>query len=159
MAAFKAAVVLALLAGQIAGGYQAWYSYGPGAPRPSIAGVYEVESFSVNGEARPPLWTDTIRWRRLLVSRHGFVVVQWMGGTNERFRLRHDEKAGTFELGAVGGSDAFPLSRARPDPSHLVLEGRFRGKRIRAELKRTSDQAFPLNTRGFNWIQELPYNR
>jgi hypothetical protein len=160
MVALKAAFVIVLLAGQIVGGYRAWYSYGPGAPRPSIAGVYEVESFSLDGEARPALWTDTVRWRRLLIPRHArFVVVQRMGGTDERFSLKHDEKAGAFVLGAIGQSDTFTLSRTLPDATRLVLEGPFRGGRIKAELKKVVDATFPVNTRGFRWIQELPYNR
>ena len=114
----------------------------------------------MNGEARPALWTDTVRWRRLLIPRHArFVVVQRMGGADERFSLKHDEKAGTFVLGVIGQSDTFTLSRTLPDVTRLVLEGPFHGGRIKAELKKVVDATFPVNTRGFHWIQELPYNR
>jgi hypothetical protein len=160
IAGMKAALVLMLLAGNVVGGYQAWYSFGPGAPKAALAGVYDVESFAVNGEARPPLWTDATRWRRLLIARRGgFLVVQWMGGLNERFLLKHDEKAGTFVLSVMGGKDTFTLSRTMSDPGRLLLEGPFRNGQIKVALKKVADAAFPVNARGFHWIQELPYNR
>jgi hypothetical protein len=160
IAGMKAALVLMLLAGNVVGGYQAWYSFGPGAPTAALAGVYDVESFAMNGEPRPPLWTDATRWRRLLIARRGgFLVVQWMGGLNERFLLKHDEKAGTFVLSVMGGKDTFTLSRTMTDPGRLLLEGPFRNGQIKVALKKVADAAFPVNARGFHWIQELPYNR
>jgi uncharacterized membrane protein YphA (DoxX/SURF4 family) len=155
----KAAFIALLVGGNILGAYQSWYRFGPGAPRPEVAGVYDVESFALDGEARPPLWTDTTRWRRVLVSHRGFLVVQSMGDRNERFSYKYDEGARTLQLTGFGTKEAFTLVATESDAG-LVVEGPFRhGRQVRVELKKQPDRSFPLQTRGFHWVQELPFNR
>ena len=157
--ATKAVFIVLLLASGIGQGYFTWTNFGPGLPPAPLAGVYEVESFAVNGEERPPLWTDETRWRRFMISRRGaFVTLQRMADKSERFQLKHDEKAGTMVLTPPGSKESFTLT-CRPDEHHLILEGPFRGSQLQVKLKKVADARFPLNTRGFNWVQELPYNR
>jgi hypothetical protein len=155
----KAAFVVLLIDGNILGAYQSWYRFGPGAPRPEVAGVYDVESCALDGEARPPLWTDTVRWRRVLVSHRGFFVVQSMGDRNERFSYKYDQDARTLQLTGFGTKETFTLAATKADAG-LVVEGPFRdGRQIRVELKKQPDRSFPLQARGFRWVQELPFNR
>lgn len=45
------------------------------------------------------------------------------------------------------------------DPEHLILEGSLDGRRIRMETRLFDRNNFLLVTRGFNWIQERPFNR
>ena len=47
----------------------------------------------------------------------------------------------------------------RPDPEHLILEGSLDGRRLRMEARLFDRNNFLLVTRGFNWIQERPFNR
>jgi hypothetical protein len=156
----KAVFVVLLVGGNMFSAYQSWYRFGPGAPRPEVAGVYEVESFAVDGEARPPLWTDTTRWRRVLVSHRGFLVVQSMGDRNERFSYKYDADAGTLTLTGFGTKETFTLASRKPDAGGMIVEGPFRdGRNIRVELKKQPDRSFPLQSRGFHWVQELPFNR
>jgi hypothetical protein len=46
-----------------------------------------------------------------------------------------------------------------PDSEHLILEGSLDGRKIRMETRRFDRNNFLLVTRGFNWIQERPFNR
>ena len=39
--------------------------WGPEAIKPALHGLYEVETFTRNGENLPPLTSDSSRWRRL----------------------------------------------------------------------------------------------
>lgn len=158
--ALKAAVVVVVIATPAISGYRGWSTYGPGAPPVALDGVYEIETFSLNGEPRPALWTDPTRWRGVLIGRRGTaVVIQTMGGRNERFALQQDTDKGAFVFRVPGGPETFTFARTELDGGHLRLEGTFRDGWIAAELKRTDARAFPLLTRPFNWIQELPYNR
>lgn len=155
----KLLFVVLLLGGQVRGAWKAWSArFGPGASRPALQGVYEVESFALNGEARPPLLTNTTQWRRFMVSRWGGGIVQHMSGPDSRFLLTHDEKAGTVRLQSRSG-ESFTLTCTKPAEGRLVLEGPFRDGRVRVELRKAEDRSFPLTTRGFHWIQEFPYNR
>lgn len=160
MTALKIAVALIVVATPAVSGYRGWSTYGPGAPPVPVDGVYEIETFSLNGEPRPALWTDPTRWRSVLIGRRGTaVVIQTMGGRNERFGLQHDTDKGAFVFRVLGGTDTFTFARTELDDGRLRLEGTFRDGVIAAELKRGDVRAFPLMSRPFNWIQELPYNR
>ena len=51
------------------------------------------------------------------------------------------------------------VSYHQPAPDRLTLEGTFDGKKVRALMHRTEPPKFLLLTRGFHWINEVPYNR
>jgi hypothetical protein len=156
----KAVFIILLVSGHLAGAYTGWYQFGPGQPSPPLAGIYDVEAFEVNGEERPPLWTDEARWRRLMVSRRAnFVTLQKMADKSERLLLKHDEKAGTFVLTPPGSKESFTLTCTMREDGWMTLEGPFRDGNVRVALKRVREGRFPIQSRGFNWIQELPYNR
>ena len=159
LAGSKAVFLLLLVGGQIYGAYASWQQYGPSAARPPLYGVWEVESFTLEGEPRPPLLTDEARWRRFMVSRWGGAIVQQMGSQVNRFTLKQDDPAGTITLASRGDAGSYTLDVTQPDPGRLVLEGPFREGRVRVELRRTDDASFPIDTRGFHWVQEFPYNR
>jgi hypothetical protein len=47
----------------------------------------------------------------------------------------------------------------QPDAEHLILEGTLDGRKLRMETRLFDRNNFLLVTRGFNWIQERPFNR
>jgi hypothetical protein len=155
----KAAFLVLLIGGEIYGAYEGWHQYGPAADRPPLYGVWDVESFSIDGETRPPLLTDEARWRRFMVSRWGGAIVQQMGTQVNRFTLKQGEPAGTITLASRGEAGSYTLAFSQPAEGRLVLEGPFREGRVRVELQRSDDTVFPIDTRGFRWVQEFPYNR
>jgi hypothetical protein len=82
-----------------------------------------------------------------------------MGDRNERFSYKYDRGARTLQLTGFGTKEAFTFAATESDDG-LVVEGPFRdGRQIRVELKKQPDRSFPLQTRGFHWVQELPFNR
>ncbi len=44
-------------------------------------------------------------------------------------------------------------------PGLLTLNEEMDGKKIQAKLRKLDTESFPLNSRGFHWINEVPYNR
>jgi hypothetical protein len=51
------------------------------------------------------------------------------------------------------------LTYERRDPNTLILDGTFEGKKTTATLRKAADREFLLNSRGFHWINEVPFNR
>jgi hypothetical protein len=47
----------------------------------------------------------------------------------------------------------------RPDANRLTLDGTLDGRHIRMDLQHFDHTKMLLLTRGFNWIQEYPFNR
>ncbi|HYU35388.1 MAG TPA: hypothetical protein VEW48_24815, partial [Thermoanaerobaculia bacterium] len=50
-------------------------------PRPPLYGIWTVEELEADGVARPPLFTDATRWRRVVFEYSGYVTVQLMDGS------------------------------------------------------------------------------
>jgi hypothetical protein len=46
----------------------------------------------------------------------------------------------------------------RPDEDDLILDGTVNAHKQHIQLKRMNSSAFPLTSRGFNWIQDYPFN-
>ena len=48
---------------------------------------------------------------------------------------------------------------ARPTPEQLTIDGPLNGRTVHLELKLRDLNSFLLHSRGFNWVQEVPFNR
>jgi hypothetical protein len=117
-----------------------------------IGGTYEVESFRAAGKEMPPLMTDDTRWRWVEIQPQGVVVRM----TNEMLRRYHasfDTASATVTL------TKDTLHWSRPDATHVMLEGTLDGAPVSALLRHVDVSSFPLNSRGYHWINEFPYNR
>ncbi len=89
-------------------------------------------------------------------------------------RLRTDTSSGefaTFRLGVDAASKKLTLGKRdepdwkavldyeEPSPGALTISGTLDGRALRATLIRSPKPEFPLMTRGFHWITEIPFNR
>ena len=142
--------------------YQSWtrmHEYGSLAPKPPLHGIWNVDEFVVDGVPRPPLLTDEIRWRRMIFSRSGSVVILSMDGSRERYGLDLSTEKKTMAV--TNGDDPewrSDLAYRQPGPKLLTVEGTLNGHKIQARLSR-DETKFLLTTRGFRWINEFPFNR
>ena len=48
---------------------------------------------------------------------------------------------------------------SRPDPDHLILQGKLFNDTLELRLKRIDPSKFLLVNRGFHWINERPFNK
>lgn len=135
-------------------------TYGDGAPRPPLYGVFEVESFIRNGVTIPPLLTDTTRWRRLVVSRPGAVRVDFASGSAEVLQAATDTLQRRLTLWTwrdTTHKSAFAY--AALDSVRFALTGRWGNDSLQVQLRRLDLRRMPLLRRGFHWINEFPLNR
>ena len=51
------------------------------------------------------------------------------------------------------------FSYARPAFDKLTLDGAVAGKKASLELQRLDEKKFLLESRGFHWVQDYPFNR
>ncbi|RKH02066.1 hypothetical protein D7V97_28330, partial [Corallococcus sp. CA053C] len=138
------------------------HAYGNASPLHALYGVYEVESFTRDGQPRPLLAGDATAWRYLLISRYQRLSLRFMDDTGKRFRMEDlpEQRIKASDMGPdAPDPETFTLSWARPDPEHLVVEGVFRGAPIQARLRKVDASKFRLFSRSFHWVQEYPFNR
>lgn len=124
-----------------------------------LYGIWVVDEFSMNGQVRPVSLTDQLRWNRVIFDNAYELSVQSIDGARNRYRSRIDLKQGkiTF-VKRDNPTHSADFTFSRPQPGLLTLEGEMEDQRIGVKLHRVPEPAFLLNTRGFHWINEYPYN-
>ena len=146
---------------EIRGGVQGWKTYGGGAPKSPLYGIWDVDSMSINGELRPPLSTDTLRYSHVVFQAlNGNVSFQKMDQTFDRFGGTIDTAQHTLALKKGTDSTWKPvLAYERTSPTRLTLEGELDGRPVRLAMTQHDLNRFMLVSRGFHWVQEFPVNR
>jgi hypothetical protein len=147
-----------------------------------LYGFWSVDEFIVDGQVRPPLLTDSLRWQRVLVdSEPGVpgkvtVAVEEMNGQWSPYIATMDTQKSTLLLGSPKPneySDWIPsssvhinsldrnsnayLNYSRPQPDALILEGPVNGHRLRVTLRK-EERRFVLKTHEFRWIHDSGFD-
>ena len=134
--------------------------------RPFAAGVYNVTRFAMNGDTIPPMLTDSLRWRDVIIDNRmqGSVdtrdTVFWQRYRRGYFRYRADTAARTVAVWktstALDSTWLFSMRYEQPDSNHIRFWTRVRTDSLYVELERTA-RHFQLTERQFHWLSE--YNR
>ena len=125
-----------------------------------LYGLWNVEELVVDGTPRPPLVTDSQRWRRMMITGANRMSFQLMSDTRDRYNIQIDEKKKTITFTKRDDPDwKSTLAYTRPRPEILILSGKFGEQQVRARLRQGEIPEFLLTTRGFHWINERPFNR
>ncbi|MBJ6759757.1 hypothetical protein JGU66_03220 [Myxococcaceae bacterium JPH2] len=136
--------------------------FGEAAPKPPLYGLYEVESVPHEGQAPALLPRESpLPWRYVAVILRNRVWVRTVGDTMSRFTAEIDPQAQSLVLREGSGPAATSLSfhYTALDAEHLLLEGTLRDTPVSFRLRKLDETRLPLVSRGFNWIQETPFNR
>lgn len=134
--------------------------YGDLAAKPPLYGIYDVEQFVVKGSPLPPLTTDTVRWKRMIISYTGVASLTSMADSQQYIGLRVDTFKNTALFTSFKDSaDHWTLAYSLPDNEHLLLNGIMRKDSVRISMRRFDLNRFRLVNRGFHWINEYPFNR
>ena len=137
-----------------------WYSYGGGAPKPALYGIWNVEQLTIDGQLRPPLLTDDDRWRRVIFDVHGLVLFQRMDDSMLRYTASINDKDSTVVITKSDDKNwkgNFAFQRA--EPNELTLDGTMDSQKLHMQLKLVDRNSFLLISRRFHWVQEISFNR
>ncbi len=152
----KSLVVTSLIGGTLFTNVAAWYEMRSGGFEPD---VFEVDTFAHDGEVLPPLVTDTVRWRRLLVAPEGFVTVMKMNGSKLSYRFERSDDGVTLIFTPLEGHGGGILVETILDEEHRTYAGTLNDAALELHATRVHASDFPLMTRGFHWVTEVPFNR
>lgn len=141
------------------GSWSAWHQYGGGRIKPPLYGIWDVEQTTVDGQAKPLLLTDNDGWRRIIFDFPESAMIQRSDDSRKSYGAQVDEKKNTLSL--TKGDDknwkaSFTFTRAA---DRLKLDGSIGGHKVEMQLKREDETKLTLNSRGFHWVQEYPFNR
>jgi hypothetical protein len=139
---------------------ESWRTFGAGAPRPPLYGIWTVEKMTVDGVERAPLVTDYGRWRRVIFQNTTTMTFWRMDDTFTGYSAKVDVNAKAIDLTRQGDKAwraRFAFQQLSPDA--LVLDGEMDGHKVRMETRLFDRNRFLQISTGFHWIQERPFNR
>jgi hypothetical protein len=132
--------------------------YGDLSPRSPLRGIWNVTEMSVDGVVQEPLLTNTTRWRRMIFDHKFGISIQLVSDNRDRYGIELNKDTFTLKKRAAPKFQAL-FHYKRPDPKTLIVDGTMNGRKVHATMKLEDTKEFPLTSRGFHWINEIPYNR
>ena len=133
--------------------------YGDNAPKPPLYGLYEMTYLEKNGEAIPADIYDTERWRYLIIENEGMAQIHKMNNSQLYFKTEIDTSKQELKLISYQDStDTFTL-KYKTNVHTFSFETTYKNDSIKATCDVIRKEDFLLMNRGFNWINEYPYNR
>ena len=133
--------------------------YGDYAPKSSLAGVYNVEEFSLNGAIVPPLITDSTRWRYFIINDNQYASAKTMTDKLIYYDMKLDTVKKTILLKDKDEKEVGTLSYSVPDTAHMIVTGMLEKDSLHITFKRKAMKDFRLVGRGIHWVNEYPFNR
>jgi hypothetical protein len=139
---------------------KAWHEFGGGVPQAPLYGIWQVDELAIDGHIRAPLTIDYGRWRKVVFDFPGYMQLQRMDDSITGYEAKIDTQHHTIALtsplpkGWKGN-----LTYDRPTPDHMTLAGTMGDQQVRMNLTLMDMHKFNLVNRGFNWVQEYPFNR
>jgi hypothetical protein len=138
---------------------QSWTVYGGGAPKSPLYGIWNVEEMRVDGVVRAGLVGDYGRWKRLIFQNRTAMTFQRMDDTFAGYGAKVDDAVKQLTVSTSGNDQLGTFAVERPAPDRLILDGTMDGRKVRFDMRLLPREKFLLVSRGFNWIQERPFNR
>jgi hypothetical protein len=123
-----------------------------------VRGIWAVDNVTVDGIERPPITTDSERWRRVVLDGPYEFDIQPMDGPIHRYVMKPDLAKQRLVIAKPDApTRQYTLKYQNPQPDTMLLDGEVNGHQFTAKLSRIdlSDPVnFALTNRGFHWINQ-----
>jgi len=138
----------------------AWNTVGGGRPLPPLYGIWEVKQMSIDEQPRPPLLTDSTRWRRAIFDYPDGMAFQRTDDSFASYGASVNLPERTLALTKSDDKNwRASFTFQRPAGDQLILDGRMDNHQVHMELQLTDLNSFLLVSRGFHWTMEAPVGR
>lgn len=144
--------------------YESWQqSKNIDLPKTAIYGPYKVEKFERSNTISD---NNMLRWQEVFIDRRGAYDILFV--TNEsglRTRISYRNNTKTHQLFITDYTSAnmdtthYAFSYIQADSSSLALIGKFKNDSMKVSMRKMTRDDFLLNSRGFHWINEVPFNK
>jgi hypothetical protein len=128
--------------------------------KPLLYGIWEATSFTKNGDTLQPLITDNFRWRYLIIDLKDEATIKTMDDLKHQYKFITDSTSQKIMIHKKDSeSEDYNFNYKNPDSEFLQLDGIIESDTLHIIFSRKNHEKFNLNSRGFKWINERPYNR
>lgn len=157
---FKVLLVGYTLVMVVYGSYSALSQYGDAAPKPPLYGIYDVKTFIRNNDTIPPLKTDATRWNKLVVNYQGNAAVKMINDSTQYLAFEPDTVAKKITLYSYADTmHKASFAYTYPEKDLLEMKGHWDSDTLVIRMQKFDLNKYRLVSRGYNWINEYPYNR
>jgi len=133
--------------------------YGDAAKKPEYYGLYEVSLFQKNNDTISNDVDNKERWKYLIVEYEGMIQIQKADKSKLYYKSEIDSLKNELKLTSYRDSaDTFILNIKKTE-STFSMVAIIKGDSIKASGNLLKKKDFLLMNRGFNWINEYPFNR
>jgi hypothetical protein len=137
-----------------------WNTKGGGRPLSPLYGIWEVKQMSIDEQPRPPLLTDSTRWRRAIFDFPNRMAFQRLDDSFAPYGASINLPDRTLALTKSDDKNwTASFTFQRPAGDQLILDGRMDNHQVHMELQLTDRNSFLLVSRGFHWTQEAALGR
>jgi hypothetical protein len=110
---------------------------------------------SIDEQPRPPLLTDSTRWRRAIFDYSDRMAFQRLDDSFAPYGASINLPERTLALTKKDDKNwRASFTFQRPAGDRLILDGRMDNHQVHMELQLIDRNSFVLVSRGFHWIQE-----
>lgn len=128
--------------------------------RPTFYGVWEVDTFIKDSVTIAPLISDNQRWRYLVIQRKGNAAVKTMDDKIIRYDFNVDTLSQQLTMSkTTEATDSLNFSYTYTKNKHLRIQGQMHGTFYNVLFTKKAMDSVRLMSRGFHWINEIPYAR
>ncbi|MEL6944358.1 MAG: hypothetical protein AAFO82_16980, partial [Bacteroidota bacterium] len=134
--------------------------YGPNAVKPFFYGKYVVEDFtSYNDTLGVNRISDYDKWSTFYQSWEGYAAVKTVADSTLRYNFEADTSQQLFKYKLRKDSIFTELKYERLDSLSFHVYGKREKDSLDFKLRKVEIKDYLLVSRGFNWVNERPYNR
>ena len=135
---------------------------------PEFAGIYEVDEFRLIGIPEALYDIDKDRWRRLVIDNRaaGMAAIDYSTGERVRFRVTASSETDSISARVpqnprleYGSPIELAAEFSQISENEFLLSGTLGGDSLYVRLNKIDHQELLLISRGFNWVNEFPFNR
>jgi uncharacterized membrane protein YphA (DoxX/SURF4 family) len=159
LVAFKLCVILLLIVPLTLREWKSYRQIGEGATKPPYYGLYDVDTFALNGAVLPPLTTDATRWRSIVFDTPNTVLLRHMDDSQTAYRMHFDTAQQSMTIDAPGEAADKSVLRISSPQNAIELRGTFAGAPVSITAHRVERSSFTLVNRGFHWISDASFIR
>ncbi|WP_418512364.1 hypothetical protein [Corallibacter sp.] len=156
----KVSFLLLVLALIVPRGFSSQKKWGDQRAKPHLYGIWESSYFIKNNDTLPPLTTDSNRWRYLIIDYKDRASVKLMTDDVLYYEFIVDSTSKKISMYKRNADTLhYNFNFKHPNSHYLELNGVLDNDSLNIIFNKIDHESFLLNSRGFNWINEMPYNR
>ena len=128
--------------------------------KPLLYGIWEASHFIKNGDTLQPLTTDDFRWRYLVVDVKDEAIIKTMDDLKHPYKFKVDSTSQKIIIHKKESeSEVYNFTYTNPNSGYLQFDGIIESDTLHILFSKKDHKKFTLNSRGFHWINERPYNK